>query len=193
MVEFGKFIAGLNPLIQFLMLAVFIGLVFAATRPFQKLRPYTGQILLFAGVFWVGALFFIMSFSFPVPTGLMASNTNSSTIPHVWFYVLIPSTIFALIPVFTGKETPDVKWGGGLKNVGIILGALIASVILFQFIGYYISSALFIAVTLWVLGIRNKIQLIALPLGWVVFSYVVFARILFVRLPVGSIFSGLYY
>jgi hypothetical protein len=122
----------------------------------------------------------------------MASNTNASTIPRVWFFALIPSTILALIPIFTGKETPDEKWGGSLKNVGIILAALIICVIMFQFIGYYISSALFVVVTLWVLGIRSKIQLIALPLGWIVFSYVVFARILYVRLPIGSVFSGLF-
>jgi tripartite-type tricarboxylate transporter receptor subunit TctC len=182
----------LGPLYQILIFLVFLGLVFAATRPFKRLRPYTGQILLLAGVFWMGLLFFIISYSFPLPVGLMASNTNASTIPRVWFFALIPSTILALFPIFTGKETPDIKWGENLKNVGIILAALVISVVMFQFIGYYISSAFFVVVTLWVLGIRNKIQLIALPLGWIVFSYLVFARVLHVRLPVGNIFSGLF-
>ncbi|MCL2410744.1 MAG: tripartite tricarboxylate transporter substrate-binding protein [Treponema sp.] len=189
-VQLGVF---MNPLFQILLFAVFMGLVFAVIRLFKKLKPYTGQLLVLAGIFWIGLLSFIISFSFPPPSGLMASNTDASTIPRVWFYALIPSMVFALIPIFSGKETPHEKWGGGLKNVWIILAALVVSVILFQFIGYYISSALFVVITLWILGVRKKIQLIALPLGWVAFSYIVFARVLFVRLPVGSIFSGLFY
>jgi len=191
-VEFGKFLADLNPLYHFLILVVFLGLIFAAIWPFKRLRPYAGQILVLASVFWFGLLFFMISFSFPIPRGLMASNTNASTIPRAWFYALIPATALALLPIFTGKETPDEKWGIGLKNVGIILAALVISVSLFYIIGYYISSALFVVVTLWVLGIRNKIQLIALPLGWIAFSYFVFARILYVRLPIGRVFSGLF-
>jgi hypothetical protein len=107
----------------------------------------------------------------------------------VWFYALAVSTALAFIPIFTGKETPDVKWGGSLKNIGIILGFLIISVVLFKYIGYYLSSALFVVATLWVLGVRKKIQLLILPLGWLVFSYFIFARLLYVQLPVGIIFS----
>ena len=187
--QLGKLMADLSPPIQFLIFAVYIGLIFAMIWPFKKLRPYAGQVLLLAAVLWVGILFYIISYSFPLPRGMMASNTNASTIPRLWFYALIPSTALALIPIFTGKETPDPVWGGGLKNVGIIAVTLIMSVMMFRFIGYYISSALFVVITLLVLGIRNKIQLIALPLGWVAFSYFVFARILLVRLPIGSIFS----
>jgi len=189
MVEFGKFVAGLGLPIQFLMLAVFLVLVFLLIRPFNKLRSYTGQILLLSAIFYFGLLFFIISFSFPLPRGLMASNTNASTIPRVWFYVLVPSTVLAFFQIFTGKEEPDAKWGVSLKYVGIVFATLVISVLMFKYIGYYISSALFVVITLWVLGVRNKIQLVTLPLGWVVFSYFVFAKILYVNLPVGSILS----
>ena len=189
MIEFGKFVAGLGPPIQFLMLAVFLGLIFAAVWPFKKLRPYAGQILLIAGIFYFGLLFYIISFSFPPPRGLMASNTNASTIPRVWFYVLLPSTALALFEIFTRREAPDEKWGVSLKYVGIVFVVLVISVMMFKYIGYYISSALFVVITLWVLGVRNKIQLITLPLGWVVFSYFIFAKVLYVHLPVGSIIS----
>jgi len=174
-----------------LVLLVFLGLVFAAIWPFKKLRPYAGQILSLAGVFGLGLLFFIISFSFPHPS-LIISKTDASTFPRVWFYALIPSIAFAFIPIFRGKETPDEKWGGSLKNVGVILAVLVISVFEFQHIGYYISSALFIIVTLWVLGVRNKIQLITIPIGWIVFSYFVFAKLLRVQLPIGSIFSGFF-
>jgi len=191
MIEFGKLVAGWGPPIQFLLLAAFLVIIFAVIWPFKKLRPYAGQILLLAAIFYFGLLFYIISFSFPPPRGLMASNTNASTIPRVWFYVLLPSTVLALFQIFTRKEMPDAKWGVSLKYVGIIFVVLVLSVMMFKYIGYYISSALFVVITLWVLGIRNKIQLITLPLGWVAFSYFIFAKVLYVRLPVGSIFSRL--
>jgi hypothetical protein len=189
MIQVGKFLNGLNLPVQILIFVVFLGLIFAVIRPFKKLRPYRGQLILLAAVFWMGLLFYIISYSFPVPRGLMASNTNASTIPRAWFYSLVAATALALLPIFTAKETPDPEWGGSLKNIGIILGFLIISVVMFKFIGYYLSSALFVVATLWVLGVRKKIQLITLPLGWLVFSYFIFARLLYVQLPVGIIFS----
>jgi len=158
-------------------------------RPFKKLHPYTGQLLILAGIFWVGLLFFVISYSFPPPAPILRAVTDASTIPRVWFYALVPAVVLTLIPIFRGKDDPDPKWGN-VRLVAIVLLALIISIGLFGSLGYYISSALFMITCMWVLGTRKKIELIAVPAGWILFSYFIFARLLNVRLPVGSIFSG---
>lgn len=190
MATVGSFFATLWWPLHFLILAVYLGLLWALIRPFKRLRPYTGQLLVLAGIFWVGLLFYIISFSFPAPAPILRAVTDASTIPRVWFFALIPVVILTLIPIFRGTDDHDPKWGN-VRLVGIVLAALVISIALFGFIGYYISSALFMITVMWVLGSRKKLELIAVPAGWILFSYFVFARLLNVRLPVGSLFSGL--
>jgi hypothetical protein len=191
MATLGSFFAELWWPLNFLVMAVFLGIVWLLIRPFKRLRPFTGQLLVLAGIFWVGLLFFIISFSFPPPAPILRAVTDASTIPRVWFLAMVPVIVIALIPILRGKEDPDPKWGN-LRLVFTILGALVLSVGLFEIIGYYISSALFIFAVMWVLGVRKKLELIAVQAGWVLFSYFVFARLLNVRLPIGIIFSGLF-
>jgi hypothetical protein len=171
------------------MIAVgFLGLLWLLCRFVPKLRPFTGQLLTLAAVLWVGVVFFVISFSFPVR--FQTGNTTSATIPRVWFYALVPAFILAVYSVIRGRE-PDPKWGN-IMRVAIILGGLVLSVTVFYMIGYYVSSALFLVLVMWVLGSRKKLELILVPAGWVVFSYVIFAWLLHVRLPVGFVFSGLF-
>ena len=189
MVQLGRFFAEMGWPLNFLIMAVFLGLVWLLTRLFKNLRPFTGQLLVLAGIFWVGLLFFIISYSFPLPSPILRAVTNASTIPRVWFYALVPSVALALIPLIRGKSDPDPKWGGNIRHLLIVIAILVFNVILIPYIGYYICSAATIFAIMWMLDERNKFQLVAVPLGWAAFSYLVFARLLDVRLPVGSIFS----
>ena len=187
----GRFFVDLGWQLNFLALAIFLGIIWAVIRPFKKIRPYTGQLLVLAGVFWVGLLFFVISYTFPTPAAFLRTVTASYTIPRVWFAALVPIVIITLIPILRGKEEPDPKWGN-IRLVAVILLALIVSVGLFGIIGYYVSSAIFMVVVMWILGSRKKIELITVPVGWVLFSYFVFARLLNVRLPIGRIFSAIF-
>ena len=62
---------------------------------------------------------------------------------------------------------------------------------MFPYIGYYLSSAIFIVLVMLGMGEKNKIQLVVTPLAWCLFTYVVFDRLLFIRLPIGLFFKGL--
>jgi hypothetical protein len=187
--QIGKFFAGQGLLMQLVFLVIILVLGWLAIRPFKKLRPYTGQLLVLASIFWIGLLFYFITFSFPVPR-FAAVATTAATIPRFWFFVLIPVTILAFIPILKGEERPDPQWGS-LQRLGIVFATLVLSLFSFRYIGYYISSAVFLVVVIWVLESRNKIELIAVPVGWMIFSYFFFARLLYVRLPVGRLFTGL--
>ena len=189
MATLGGFFATLWWPLHFLILAVLLGLIWLLIRPFKRLHPFTGQLLVLMGVFWVGLLFYIISFSFPAPSPILRAVTDASTIPRVWFFALVPVVVLTLIPILRGKEDPDPKWGN-VRLVAIVLAALVISISLFGILGYYVSSALFMITIMWVLGSRNKVELIAVPAGWILFSYFVFARLLHVRLPIGRIFAG---
>lgn len=172
---------------QLVFLGVVLALGWVLLRPFKKLHPYTGQILVLLGILWVGILFFFITFAFRVPRFANVVTTGA-TIPRFWFYVLIPVSLLAFIPMLKGEEIPD-EHSGSLSRVGLVFAVLVVSLLLFQFIGYYISSALFLVAVMWLLDSRSKIDLIVVPVGWVIFSYFFFYRLLYVRLPIGSLFA----
>lgn len=166
-----------------------LGRFFASLTGFLKrLRPYLGQLMVLAGIFGVGLLFFITSLSFPPPSPLLGA-TSAGTIPQIWFYALVPAVVLALIPIIMGKADIDPKWGENIWRLLIVIAVLAFNIFLIPFIGFYICSAVTIFAIMRLLGERSKIQLAAVPLGWAVFSFFVFARLLDVRLPMGSIFS----
>jgi len=187
----GSFLATLWWPFIFLVMAGYLVIVWLITRPFSRLRPYTGQILVLMGIFGVGLMFFLMTFSFRAPSPILGAITTAATIPRVWFYALVPVTVIALIPIIRGKDDTDPKWGN-VRLVAIVLTALIVSVGLFGVLGYYVSSALFMITVMWLLGSRSKVELTVVPAGWIIFSYFIFARLLNVRLPIGSVFSAIF-
>ena len=191
MANFARHIASLGPLHQFLFLFAFLAVVWALTRIFfPRLRPYSGQILVLASIFWMGALFEFLTLSFPKPRGLMVSPTDAGTIPGVWFAALVPFVLLTLQPMISAQEKPDMPWGN-LKLVMCVLVTIVSSIVLFDILGYYLSSALFIFIIMRLLKSRDKVQLIAVPVGWVIFTYWVFGRLLSVSLPAGRLFSFL--
>ena len=58
-------------------------------------------------------------------------------------------------------------------------------------LGYYVSTFVFIVIAMVLLGERRPGRVAGIAEGWLVFSYVVFARLLFVPLPVGRAFERL--
>ena len=95
---------------------------------------------------------------------------------------------FAIIKDDNKEDEKFNKWAFALL-VGV---GSIFSVILFQYIGYYLSSAIFIFVVMIAMGERNKLQLILVPVIWCVFTYFVFYRMLYIKLPFGSLFEALF-
>ena len=84
----------------------------------------------------------------------------------------------------------DKKFDRWVFALLVGLGSIV-SVMLFQWIGYYLSSALFIVIVMIAMGERNWIQLTLTPIIWCVFTYFVFNKLLFISLPVGSLFKGI--
>ena len=60
--------------------------------------------------------------------------------------------------------------------------------ILMNILGYYSATALFIAGVMFLLGCRDKKTLILIPLGFDLFVFLVFARILAINFPKGILF-----
>ena len=185
----GETFVGIGWPIHFLILAGVLALFGVIFYFSDETRPFLGQLLIAIAILWIGTVFFFITFTFPVPR-FGSTSTTAASIPRVWYMALVPTVILVILTTIFGKEEPDPKWGN-IKLVGIAIGALAVSISLFGIIGYYISSAIFIVFMMWMLGSRKPLELTLMPIGWVAFSYFIFARVLNVRLPIGSLIENI--
>ena len=185
----GQFLTDINPIFLLLGFAVIMLGFFFLFGLSKKLKPYRGQMMIITGLCLFFLLFFLMTFAFKVRKSM--EHTTAATIPRVWIGLMIPVAIMIVTSILNGKGGTDEPFGRWQLTLGIALAAF-ASVFLFEYIGYYLSSALFLVLMMFCLRERKVSRLIIVPVIWVLFTYLVFAKLLYITLPTGSLWAGLF-
>ena len=155
-----------------------------------RTRPVKGQLLCVVGMDLITLLFYILTFSLRVSKMAAQSGATPRTMPRLWAFLMLFASIGAYIAILKKDNKPDEKFDRWVFALMVALGSIV-SVVLFQWIGYYLSSAIFIVTVMIAMGEKNKLQLILTPVLWCVFTYFVFNKFLFISLPVGSLFKGI--
>ena len=81
-----------------------------------------------------------------------------------------------------------------MKNKAFLLGFLTIGIVLvisyyfaMNYLGYFLSSFLFLAIMMYMLSYRKPLTIILVCSGWVIFSYLIFYKLLYIQLPLGFI------
>jgi len=156
-----------------------------------RTKPVKAQLLCVVGMDLITLLFYILTFSLRVSKMAAESGATPRTIPRLWAFLMLLVSIGAYAAILRKDNKPDAKFDRWVFAMLVGLGSIVC-VLLFNWIGYYLSSAIFIICVMIAMGERNKLQIILTPVIWCVFTYFVFNRLLFISLPVGSLFSGLF-
>ena len=155
-----------------------------------RTKPVKAQLLCVVGMDLITLLFYILTFSLRVSKMAAQSGATPRTMPRLWAFLMIFASIGAYIAILKKDNKPDAGFDRWVFALLVALGSIV-SVMLFQWIGYYLSSAIFIVTVMIAMGEKNKLQLILTPILWCVFTYFVFNKFLFISLPVGSLFKGI--
>jgi hypothetical protein len=159
-----------------LLTAGFIGTALAFR--FTSRREWTGQALVPTALMTLALLFFAITFDFP------AEQAGPALIPRLWIFSLVGLCSAILFFTARGKADKDPKAG----RIGFVLlgiGIMIAYFFAIQTLGYFISSVIFLVVMMYVLSCRKPLIIVLVSAGWLVFSYVVFYKLLYIQLPLG--------
>ena len=162
----------------FLLLLASSGTI-AAIR-FSKKRAFTGQAIIPTVMIAFSLLLWAVTFSFP------GEEAGPAIVPRLWIFwsVLLGGAL--LLFCFTGKIDKDPKSGRlGFLALGIIL--TVAYYFAIEILGYFISSFLFLATAMYMLSYRKPLTVLLVCSGWVIFSYLVFYKLLYIQLPLGLI------
>ena len=105
------------------------------------------------------------------------------------FLILILSSIL-LLQIFRGKEkaVPPLERKGFLF---LVMAILIAYFLAMPWMGYFLSTFLFIVLLMHMLSYKKKGRIWLIAGGWVIFSYFLFYKLLYIQLPLG-VFENLF-
>ncbi|MHB9097304.1 MAG: tripartite tricarboxylate transporter TctB family protein [Syntrophales bacterium] len=164
------------------VLAVLVGL--GVVVRFSRMRPYLGNILVSCTLMAVSLVFWVFTFEFP------QEQAGPAVIPRLYIFLILLLSGVVLVRTFRGEEDAVP----GVKQPRLTAGVMVALIVYFlvmPFLGYFLSSFLFVVVLLHMLSYPKKGLIYAIAAGWVVFSYFAFYKLLYVQLPLG-VFEGLF-
>lgn len=188
MEAFSKWLASLHYTWFLVAFVVVMAGLFFLFRAFPRTRRVRGQLLTLSGMCLIALVFFLLTFSLKVSKIAADTGFSARTMPRLWCLLMLPTAIAAFVQIIKNDGEPDEPFGRWTLALGVALGSIF-SVMLFQFVGYYISSAVFIFLVMWVMKERKWTMLTFTPLGWVAFTYFIFQKLLYINLPAGMLFT----
>ena len=191
MADFSKWLTNLSYwwiLLGFLVIMTGLYFLFGI---WQKTKRVRVQLLCLCGMDLVTLLFYLLTFNLRVSKLAAEAGATPRTMPRLWALLMTLASIGAFFAIIKDDNKEDEKFNKWAFALLVGVGSIF-SVILFQYIGYYLSSAIFIFVVMIAMGERNKLQLILVPVIWCVFTYFVFYRMLYIKLPFGALFEALF-
>jgi hypothetical protein len=143
------------------------------------MRQHLGNILIPCSLIAVSLIFLANTVGFRSEEG-----AGAAVIPRLWIFLILVLCGIILGQTLHGKEkvVPRIERTGLLV---LVIAALIGYFVAMPYMGYFLSTFLFIVLLLHLLSYRKKVLIYLIAGGWVIFSYFVFYKLLYVQLPLG--------
>jgi putative tricarboxylic transport membrane protein len=149
-------------------------------------RQYLVNILIPCIMIAVSLIFLTRTFDFA-----RQEEAGPELIPRLWIYLIVVLSGIILWQVFRGRDkvAPKIERPGLLVFVTVALIGYFAAM---PYLGYFLSTFLFIVLLLNVLSYPKKVLIYVIAGGWCLVSYLVFYKLFYIQLPLGF-FEDLFY
>ena len=134
----------------------------------------------------ISIVFYLQSFIFPV-----SREVGPGVIPRLWIFTLVPLSLLLLVKTLRNKDGVE-QAGPRVDIVLTFIGFLVVYLLVMNYIGYFLSTFIFMITGMIYLGYKNIKVMLITSATWIVFLYIIFYKILFVPLPLGKWFEGLF-
>jgi len=171
---------GLNLALFSLMLFFIEGI--AAWWIARNRRETLGSFLVPATLIVFALILWAISRSFP------DEDIGPIVIPQLWGTLILIFCGYVIFTIVRRKTGVDPKTGN-LKMLAVVVLLLLVYFFAMNIIGYFLSSFLFLGTLMYVLSYRNHKVIWSISTGWVLFSYLIFYKMLYIALPLGVIYE----
>jgi hypothetical protein len=149
-------------------------------------KEYLGQASLLLSLGLISAMLFALTIWFPV-----RGEVSAAVVPRLWIAGIFACLIYLFVLIVNKTEKPDQAKGDIALTVKF-MAATAAYIVLMVLVGYFIASIMFLFVAMAMLSYRRRIVTVSIGVGWMVFSYLVFYKLLYVPLPQGLLINALF-
>lgn len=106
---------------------------------------------------------------------------SAAILPKITFALIILLSLIILVKALITQSDKTVKFNW--KRIIIMVALFGGYIIILPIVGYYVSTILFIGATMYMFGVRNKVTLIAVSIGFAVMVYIIFGLVLKLNPP----------
>jgi tripartite-type tricarboxylate transporter receptor subunit TctC len=152
----------------------------------SKVSHILGRIMVIGFFLIISIILYLQTLTFPTN-----SEVGPAVVPRLWILMITPLSLLLLLRTFKRQEKIEEN-GPRIDIVLMFIGFLVVYLIVMNFIGYFISTFLFMIAGMLYLGYKNHKVTLIVASSWILFSYIIFYKILFVPLPIGKIFTGIF-
>lgn len=131
----------------------------------------------------LASVFILLSFAFESDLGI---DSNPRLAPWLWGGSLFICALLQFIKIWRAKEYQPVRYGH-LGKVFAALTIVTITISLFQKLGFFISTGAMIVTLMLMMGERRKILITAASCLWMLTTWLIFNKLLFLNLPTGSL------
>jgi putative tricarboxylic transport membrane protein len=171
---------GLN-LVLFSLILLFVEGM-AAWWIAKKRKEMLGSFLVPATLIVFSLILWAVSRSFP------DEDIGPIVIPQLWGSLTLLFCSYLIYTILRKKADSDPKTGN-IKMLAVVVVLLLVYFFSMEIIGYFLSSFLFLGIMMYVLTYRNHKVIWTISAGWVLFSYIIFYKVLYIALPLGIIYE----
>ncbi len=148
-------------------------------------ESYIGNLLLPLIILALAAVCFTQSLDFP-----SGEDVGPAVVPFLWIGFTVVFCVALIVQAILRKGKPDPV-PGKIGFVLLFVCWLVVYLAAIETIGYFFISFIFLVVSMYVLTFRRHVIIFTVSIGWLVFSYIVFAKLLFIPLPIGLVLQPL--
>ncbi len=154
----------------------------------KKIKPKQtdGETAIALAMIILSVYVYFLSLGFEV--GKLSGTIGPATIPELWSFFLFLFSTTLLAKKFKSKTSVIIKNRNSKRALGLIL-LIIFYFLGMNYIGFYISTALFLPAGILWLNYKNLIVISLSTIGFLLLSYYIIQIVLQVPLPSGILFN----
>ena len=155
----------------------------APTETREGFRHRIGNLLIPLILLVIAAIYFVESLGYPEQ-----EDVGPAAVPHLWILFTSVFCVYLIVRSARGRGKPDPV-PGRIGFVAAFAVALMAYLAAIETIGYFVSTFVFLIGSMYAMTYRNFVVMGCVAVGWLVFSYFVFVKLLYIPLPIGPLLS----
>jgi len=159
--------------------------VIAVEAPRGERASHLGNLILPLVILAVCGLLYFLSSSFPEQ-----EDVGAAAVPHLWISFTTVFCVALAVQALRRKGDADPVPG---RVAAVLVYALwmVLYLLAIEAVGYYVSTLVFLVGSMYLMSYRRPVVAVSVACGWLLFSYVVFAELLYIPLPVGPLLAPL--